>query len=468
MRSINKMTFRMLLIVNLVFAGLLWSQRAIADPTAHNNAVTGPSRSKGIPRGSCGQCHIDKSTPISYPSSLWRENDNELCYTCHQTINASGVYPGSEVYENSDHRTDPRFVWPGPVPPQRRELRAAGKCLNCHTPHGRKDQGGLIPSLLIAREENLCLTCHDGYPSVRDIARDVRKPYSHPVSRYAGKHSADEGGDPARYSYLGGYRHSECSDCHNSHAVVGDPLPPAAPAASNRNARVSRIRVFNGGPGTIPMYEYRSAFDISSPVLEYEICFKCHSSWTQQRPGVQDMARLFNTNNASFHPVEGQGKNPGINPNAFIGGKSAFSTIYCSDCHGSDDSSLRGPHGSQFPNLLRKRYEAHSTSSMTTGDELCFICHNFDTYANPAGLFQQASRFNPPLSPNGHAFHVGQKNVPCYACHDSHGSPGFPALIVTGRNPGIISFSFAATRGQCSATCHSPPAARSYQINYPR
>lgn len=457
------MTFRILFMALAIsaLASRAWGGAGHGDP------VSGPSRLADVPRGSCGQCHTEKSTDRYFPNSLWRANDNELCFTCHQEISNSGIYPGRQIYENSNHATDPRFVWPGPVPSARRD-HAMGKCLNCHNPHGRKDRLGLIPSLLSAREEELCLTCHDGSPSARNIAADINKPFSHPVRLSVSKHSADEDGDPNRYSYLGGYRHAECSDCHNAHAASGDPLPPRAPNASNRNARISRVRVMNGSAGTRPLYEYRSAFDTSSPVLEYEICFKCHSSWAGQPVGQQDMALLFNTNNASYHPVEGQGRNPGINSASFVAGMNAFSTIYCSDCHGSDAQNVRGPHGSVFPNILRRFYDARSTSRIVAQSELCFLCHNFDTYANSAGLFQQASRFNPPLSPQGHAFHVGQQRIPCYACHDSHGSPQFPALIVTGRNPGLINFGLTVNRGTCLTNCHQSPGSRIYIQNYPR
>lgn len=456
------MTFRILFLILTIAVFASHAQAGVFRQTAHGNLTAGPSRSADIPRGSCGQCHTEKSTAVKYPKGLWRDNDNELCFTCHRDTNLSGVYPGNAVYNTSDHKTDPRFAWPGPYPPPRMEIGAAGKCLNCHNPHGAKDRAGIIPSLLVAREEELCLNCHDGSPSVRDIAREIRKPYSHPVFLAQSKHSADEGGDPARYSYTGGYRHAECADCHNPHAANGDPLPPIPPTASNRNIRVSRVRVINGIAGMAPMYEFRPAADVSSPVLEYEICFKCHSSWTYQPMNQPDMAKLFNTNNASYHPVEAQGKNLNINPNSFAGGYNAFSMIYCSDCHGSDDSNLRGPHGSQFPTLLRRNYIARGDSRVTTSDELCFLCHNFDTYANPAGAFQQASRFN---AANGHTFHVGQRSVPCYACHDSHGSPQFIALIAIGRSPGLISFSSTATGGTCVSTCHSM---QSYTVTYPR
>ncbi len=461
------MGIRMFLIVVGILGGSGWGPLAAYGTSAHGNPATGATRVPGLPAGSCGQCHVDGDAPVKFPKGLWRENDNDLCFSCHRDDAINASYPRREVYEISSHNLDPRTVWPGPYPPARKEIGAGGRCLQCHDPHGRADRNGVVPSLLIVRERELCLACHDGDPSARDIAREIRKPYSHPTLRSTDKHRADEGADPSRFSAVGGNRHAGCGDCHNAHAVAGDPAPPFPPSASRRNERVGRVRVVNGPAGSIPQYDFRFPNDTSLPVLEYEICFKCHSSWTRQPPGQYDMARLFNVNNASYHPVEGPGKNPGIDPRAFAGGKTAVSTIFCGDCHGSDDSDLRGPHGSRFPNILKRVYEARSDTRVTTPGELCFLCHNFDTYANPAALpaVRQASRFNPPASPGGHTLHVGERNVPCYACHDSHGSSRFPALIVTGRMPGILSFVVNAAGGTCTPTCHT---ARSYVVNYPR
>lgn len=435
--------------------------------TGHGSAQRGVMRNPALPRGSCAHCHVEGKGASRLPKGLWRENDNEICLACHRTEDLLGIYPGWQVYERSVHSTDGRAVWPGPFPPPRREAGAAGKCLNCHNPHGKSDRLGAIPSLLSAREGDLCVACHDGDPSGLDVARDVRKPYAHSPTRNGDRHSVREGGDPARYSYVGGNRHAVCGDCHNSHAVAGDAVPPLPPTASGRLARVGRVRIVNGAAGIVPLYDYRPANDTSVPTLEYEICFKCHSSWTRQPPGELDLAILFNVNNASYHPVEGPGKNPGIDPSAFADGKSASSTLFCSDCHGSDDSSLRGPHGSRFPNLLRRAYDSRSESRVTTPDELCVLCHRFDVYASAIGglLLQRASRWNPPAAPKGHAFHVGERNVPCFACHDSHGSTRFPALIVLGRLPGLQGFSVNGAGGSCATACH---AQRTYAINYPR
>ena len=455
------------LLLALLIVPTTDASAGVYSETKHGSPTIGVARIAGTPRGSCGQCHVEKSGQVNQAHALWRQNDNELCYTCHREENLNGSFPGQRVSQTATHEIDPRFIWPGPIPPLRQGLNEAGKCLNCHDPHGEKDRDGLIPSLLLAREERLCLACHDGDPSFKNIASDLRKPFSHAVRQISGRHSADENDNPDRYSYLGNNRHVECSDCHNAHALSGDSAPLRPPTASNRNSWVGRVRVNNGGPGTVPNYEYLLAADRSIPVREYEICFKCHSSWTRQPPGQQDMARLFNPNNASYHPVEDQGRNLTIDPNAFVNGLNAFSTIFCSDCHGSEDPERRGPHGSLYADILRRPYQANSSPRLVARDELCFLCHNFDTYADQLGpaFAQQSSRFNPPASPQGHAFHVGEKNVPCNACHDSHGSPRYGALISTDSRPGLVGFNMGTNGGNCTSTCHS---SRNYSLNYPR
>ena len=58
-----------------------------------------------------------------------------------------------------------------------------------------------------------------------------------------------------------------------------------------------------------------------------------------------------------------------------------------------------------------------------------------------------------------------EEGIPCYACHATHGSISFGHLIVTGRNPGIVSYTENASGGSCTPTCHD---SQSYQVNYPR
>jgi hypothetical protein len=88
-------------------------------------------------------------------------------------------------------------------------------------------------------------------------------------------------------------------------------------------------------------------------------------------------------------------------------------------------------------------------------------------YANRGapGSLAAASRFNGPGADKGHADHVSGEAVPCVDCHVTHGSTALPNLLVTGRVPGINSFTRTASGGTCSPTCHG---SKSYTVNYAR
>ncbi len=456
--------------------GLLFATGGVYERTKHGHPAHGVRRLDSAAVGDCGQCHDMHAsrdgvpTGGPYPYALFTVNDNTLCYTadgsgpCHAVPGALAIYPGPSVYDASAHRTSPAMVWPGPDP-RARPAGDAGLCLNCHTPHGRADASGPIPAQAIGREEALCETCHDASgPAATDVASEFDKPSRHPAPDIAGVHDQAEGGDPAAYG--NDKRHAECSDCHNPHDVAPDSTVPTPPEASARVQRVARVAVTNGPAGSVPAYTYRPPDD-PAPALEYEICFKCHSSWTTQPPGQPDLAVRFNPDNPSYHPVEAAGTNPHIRSGAFVPPWGPASLVYCSDCHGSDSGAVEGPHGSLHDHLLRAPYVTSSDKREMVPDELCFGCHNYDTYANDDASDTVAgqSRFNGPEFGKGHTFHVAKKGYPCYACHESHGSTDKPALIATGRNPGLNDYRQTPDGGTCYPTCHRD---ESYDINYPR
>jgi hypothetical protein len=451
--------------------------------TKHGDPATGVYRTTDWERGSCAQCHVQHgggAAPNAF--ALFAPNTNALCATagCHGGAAANGVFQGPTAYNTSSHATSTSVVWPGPDPTQDPNTPPArpsgdwGKCVNCHNPHGyNRDGTGLIPTLLFSREEKSCLACHDGSPAGKDIKTQFNKQYKHTTITTSGKHSVSEGGTPSAYGASPtNNRHAECVDCHNTHAAKADVAAPAAPAASSRQLGVGRVAVTNGLAGTAPLYTYRGPTDLS-PALEYEICFKCHASWTAlpvmspSGGAPKDKAVQFNPNNRSHHPVEAAGKNPNINANAFVNAWGPTKLMYCTDCHTSDATLVRGPHGSLYNYILKLNYLASSGQRTMASTELCFDCHRYDTYANRSAsdTLQGYSRFNRPRFDRGHTFHVGEQRRPCYACHESHGSPTLPHLIVTGRSPGITSYTETSTGGTCTPTCHG---AQSYTLNYPR
>ncbi len=457
-------------LAGLLLAGLLSCGAAPLHPYRTPAGIT-QILSQGPHQGECEQCHtMHGQADIAYENALIGPDDNTLCDRCHTTPWAGGSYAGPWPYAGSSHGSSTSMVWPGPNPPPRTEAGAADKCVNCHDPHGWADESGVvIPFLAIAREEALCLACHSGAPASTNIGADVSKPYTHPMTLYTGRHKGPTESQPTDFAAAPvNNRHAECTDCHNPHVSYPDRngLPPA-PTLSRTNLGVSRVIVQNGGPGLPPAFTFVAGSDtLSTPVAEYQLCFKCHSSWTTQPTGQTDLALELNPANASYHPVEDVGRNTNIQPGAFVPGWTAGSMIRCGDCHGSDfTGSPAGPHGSTYRYILKQRYEASPAPRTMGSDEICFACHSFDVYANPASpdMVRGYSRFNTPGTTAGHAEHVGTDQVPCYACHVTHGAPTQKHLLVTGRSPGLIAFTETATGGTCQSTCHGP---QSYTANY--
>ncbi|MBI4522603.1 MAG: hypothetical protein HY695_02190 [Deltaproteobacteria bacterium] len=455
---------------------LLIGTGGVFSITKHGDPTTGVQRDPNLPRGECGQCHVSHAGTSPQPFALFSANTNALCYTsgCHSTSGAQNIYQGPLPYDASAHGTNSNMMWPGfdasvdASAPRARPSGDWGKCVNCHDPHGyNRDGSGLIPSLVVSREDKICIVCHDGSPSTKNIKNEINKTYRHPIAT-SGKHSVAENGTSSAFGISAtNNRHAECVDCHNAHIAKPNTFPPSPPDASDRIRGVSRVSVTNGAAGSTPIFTYRGPSDTTPPIAEYQVCFKCHSAWTTQPGGQTDLSVRFNNNNPSYHPVEAQGRNININANAFINNWDGTKLMYCTDCHTSDDSNIRGPHGSQYQYILKKAFTASSGQRTMFSTELCFECHRYDTYANKdaGNTIKGYSRFNPPTFEKGHAFHVGDRRYPCYACHDSHGSTTRPHLIITGRNPGINSYTETSTGGTCSPTCHS---SQTYNINYSR
>lgn len=406
----------------------------------------------------CSTCHQTHNSPSDDGKLLRTANQQALCAQCHANVDA--VTPASHLNPGNGP------LWPGgqygSLLPADSDAAHRGSCGNCHRTHGWPDGINAAtdyPSLLVEREEKLCFTCHDGSPVTKNLAANFNKTYRHPVST-AGRHTTTEDGNPASYGTAN--RHAECADCHNVHQLTPDSIAPVPPAASSALRGVARVSVTNV-TATSVSYTFRGATD-SAPVKEYEVCFTCHSGWTTRPAGQADYALKFNTKTASFHPVEGVGKNTNINVNAFVNGWRSDQVMTCTDCHTSDDTTIRGPHGSAFPYILKKSSQTGSASRTMANSELCFDCHRYDTYANnnATSTVKNYSRFG---SGNGHAYHVGSRRYPCYTCHETHGATTLPNLLVTGRNPGINNYTRTANGGTCAATCHG---SESYSVAYPR
>jgi predicted CXXCH cytochrome family protein len=304
------------------------------------------------------------------------------------------------------------MVWPGPTPPAR-PSGDWGKCVNCHNPHGYKDATGLVPNQTVARNENLCYPCHDGSP-----APDARSDFFN-WSTHPSRHPVDST-DPLHVSP----RIVACDDCHNPHAASGHSHTYSTTATSTRNQvspalrGVSGIQFNYGGLGNFiapTSGNFALIPATTGATYEYEICFKCHSSYNNWQgrasprnglspngsainPVETDVAQEFNPNNKSGHPVVtgldnypnstavGSPLKKGLQANALLAPwkiSIGQQTMMCSDCHNTDAGSLaaQGPHASALQFMLRGTNAANwpniTLSSRTTS--WCVNCHPLAT-----------------------------------------------------------------------------------------
>lgn len=306
-------------------------------------------------------------------------------------------------------------------------VREAG-CESCHRPH---TAGGRERLLRREAEEENCMDCHDGSVAKADMRPLLNDLSTHPVRLTTGVHDPTE--QPASMP-----EHVECVDCHNPHqARKGGQrqAPFVMPALTGA------VGVINAGltPGEAQ--------------YEYQVCLKCHGYRNVSSPTVDrvldnsDIADCFNPSNGSYHPVEAQGKNPDV-PSLLPAYKET-TMIYCSDCHGSDDPSIRGPHGSRYAPLLTNNYTTRDqTVESPQAYALCYKCHNRASILDDESFSE-------------HSKHI-QDNESCATCHDPHGVRENSHLINFDRtvvqpasnNVGPIFTDLGVNSGSCTLSCH--------------
>lgn len=355
-----------------------------------------------------------------------------LCTSCHSKTNWSA---SSHAVSNKTWNSSAPDPWPNS---DYTTVRDNG-CSSCHRPHTASGSQRLLQYSL---EETNCLSCHNGNVAGKDITADLAKPYRHPVTAYSGIHDAAE-------NYAGVVsKHVECVDCHNPHQANSSTF--AAPQVPGR---------LQGVPAVTEANTY-----LPSASYEYEICFKCHGALinnvlpttvTPRVHTITDNRLKFAISNPSYHPVIGPLNK--ISDNMLLAPWTKGSMLYCTDCHGSDSSDIRGSHGSIYPHILVARYETSEVSPLSYNEAdyaLCFKCHNPNTLYGTSTKFPQHKR------------HIEGHSVKdrCNYCHDPHGSPynpgmiNFNTLVVSPNGTRPIQYIPPVTnRNSCVLICHGVP-----------
>ncbi|OGU09746.1 MAG: hypothetical protein A2075_18480 [Geobacteraceae bacterium GWC2_58_44] len=342
------------------------------------------------------------------------------------------------------------------------------QCLSCHMVHNAP---GPIRLLNYAKMEDNCLaSCHNASSAATSTNMEPLfglAMHRHPVE----VHSADPELDhDAREDLPAANYHVQCVDCHNPHQVNDGNAPLSNPPLIN--GRLSGVIKDTAG---------------NYATTEFEICFKCHSGLAAEKfYGVTEVKpdrmipdpnqlRRFDSDNPSYHPVTANRRTAGASLKATL--QPTMVRIYCTDCHNSDQSSKalgngngpNGPHGSQYPHILIARYEMPFVSA--TRDpyssslySLCFRCHLEDYVMNSGSAFKTGVD-------NWHGLHVRDRQIPCFACHDPHGTSKDRGATPTNNahlinfDKGYASGSLVATPqyvaladgtgGSCTVNCHS-------------
>lgn len=236
------------------------------------------------PRGEveCTACHDPHNNELG---NFLRLPDREgvLCTMCHQM-------KGWPLSAHA-HSLLPVPATIGDCCPLPYHSMSANACRSCHASHGAPRR----EHLLYDRPSILCLTCHDGL-SAPNVPSAVNQQSGHRVSRLV-EHRG-RSGFRRRIS-----RFVECSDCHNPHAAVKNPLPRGG-------------EIFSLGTLAPPSLQQVPGVNLLGLPIEqaafyYEVCFRCHADLpvptldriVRQQDDLGNVRRQFLPTAASAHPV---------------------------------------------------------------------------------------------------------------------------------------------------------------------
>ncbi len=308
-------------------------------------------------------------------------------------------------------------------------------CGSCHVGHG-------VPGtpMLPEKEERFCYTCH-GYGKgrssleinrkllpgidIQNIEAEFQKQSHHPVE-YEGMHIYGEESLKTRKNIQ---RHSECTDCHETH---------------NNDFKFE-------SPEAILAETGRTVRSVSGLEDEYLLCYKCHASSNIFGTPGQKIDLDFDTGNASYHPVEARGNN-GFVPSIISG--PGRDRITCTSCHGNNDpGGPKGPHGSDYSPLLVDHYSRLDRMPEDSFQyALCYRCHSRDSILSDQSFPE-------------HKRHIVNVGTSCATCHNAHGSVRYEHLInfnygtfgspVEPSSSGRLDYySAGAGSGECYLSCH--------------
>jgi predicted CXXCH cytochrome family protein len=440
------------------------------DPPA-NDPVRLETGTRFVQCVSCHDPHSQRLDPTVGKFLVKANQGSALCVTCHRPSGTGWSWSSSShALSVKSYTAANTGGAPGLGAHTGYTSVGANACESCHRSHSAPQAQRLLKAV---NQRDVCFQCHGNSPvAAKNLATVFAKTYRHPLETSTATilHDAAEVRTSAT-NFSGARRHVDCADCHNAHgAAPGLHAPGTNQVAAGALAGASGVEPASY-PAVLPLtgvYPMTSAaqsgYTLSAAAArEYQICFKCHTSYAfgstppvapSGGPGT-DVAAAFNPNNRSYHPVVGPPhlRTPAANLLAPWNATTSATRMYCSDCHGNNETTgasvAQGAHGSTNPYMLRFANATWSTTSPTlsSGTGFCFNCHNPAT----------AQTMNIVHDVDNHA------SRPCQVCHSAspHGSfrPGLIALTTDPApyNKGasrVTAFTQASTpRGYVKSSC---------------
>lgn len=321
-------------------------------------------------------------------------------------------------------------------------------CFRCHSKTTDVNPGGGVAKTTSLKDyfgsKAMTAASEDIFSAMQRGTATVGR---HNVSSYKGLHK-----DTETRADIAAAKHVECTDCHDPHlAKAGNHTAGSATLAGVLTG-ASGVGVTTwganwAGVATGAYNPSTTTAPLITATAEWQVCFKCHSgananatTWGGTGAAAfTDLALEFNPNNASGHPiVTGLNNYPNsVAPKALTAArmKAPWTSVgtqvmTCSDCHSTDSTASKGPHGSSVKWMLagtNKAWPYTTTAGNGASTGTLFRIATYNTGDGTAnGLFCLNCHTIRPAT-GGNNWHInsnvtggehgGNAIMACVACH---------------------------------------------------
>jgi hypothetical protein len=308
----------------------------------------------------------------------------QVCSACHDGNGATRLGSPTTPFSVAagDTRTPANIGWT--VGQQAHSVSGSyGGCLACHGNAGSANAHGSSQPMMmkytynsatnVATASNVCFNCHGTTATngtTKNVGADFAKTYGHKTVT--------------------------CFDCHEQHkAKTGSHTNATTLAGVLNGATGKGVTTWNSNNwGGVTTYASTAA-----ATAEWQVCFKCHSgSGLPSGTGAAaftDLGLEFSPNNASGHPIV-TGLNNYTNstaPKALTAAKMkapwnvnlGTQTMTCTDCHATDSTASKGPHGSAVKWMLTGTNQAWPYTSASNNGTSSGTLFRIATYSTNQG-----------------------------------------------------------------------------------